>query len=398
MRSRAAVALLLSLVTTSLLAETRAVVSTVAGIPGIPGFVDGAAGGALFHRPTWLDVDAATGTIYVVDRANNALRRIAGTEVGTLEVSGGWYHPGLVRFNFNGAMAGGIAIEPKSGGCGAGQYAYGMFIASTGAQQIVYVVDYFNQGRGEHAARDDSSPYLGTANVAGHRDGIQPEVLFNQPNGIALSWNYVGRSYDDHVYIADTGNHVIRRIGFRASFEMCPQPYFFDTLAGAPGLAGSSDGLTEARFDSPRGIAAAPDGSVYVADTGNHTIRRITSDGRVETIAGEAGIPGTNDGPSLEAHFNSPTGIAVNAVGELFIADTANSAIRKLTLDGRVVTIAGTPGHGGHADGLGTRALFNGPVGITLAGDSLYVADTSNHAIRKIDFVDIPGRGRPVRR
>lgn len=380
----------------SLMAETRAVVSTVAGMPGIPGYANGDARSAQFHKPTWLDIDRATGAIYVVDRENRALRRITDGEVITLNVSGGWYFPGNVQFDFNGAMAGGIAIEPPTGGCGADVYSHGMFVASSGRQQIVYVVDPHGSGRGGLAARDDSSPFLGAAGLAGYRDGIQSEVLFNHPTGIALSWGYIGRRDEDRVFIADTGNHVIRRVRFRMSFEACPQPYFFETLAGKGGEAGWADGA-DARFNAPRGIAAAPDGSVYVADTGNHAIRRIHPDGRVETVAGMPGVAGANDGPALEAHFSYPTGIAVNELGEVFVADTFNSTIRKLTLEGQVVTIAGTAGINAHADGVGAAARFNGPVGLRIFNGSLYVADTSNHVIRRIDFVE-GGRGRPVRR
>jgi DNA-binding beta-propeller fold protein YncE len=388
---------LATLTASSLLAEKRAVVRTVAGVPGVAGYADGAAGSATFNKPTWLDVDRKTGAIYVVDRSNGALRKLRAGAVSTLKVGGGFYQPDPILFHFDGPMAGGIAIEPATGGCGAAQWAYGMFVASTGSHQIIYVVDYFDYGQGELAARDDSSPFLGGANVAGHRDGEQSRVLFNSPTGVALSWDFIGRNYDrDRVYIADTGNHVIRRVKFRMSFEACPQPYFFDTMAGVPGEAGSNDG-TEARFNAPRGLAAAPDGSLYVADTGNHTIRRILPDGRVETVAGAAGVSGAIDGLALDARLNTPTGLAVNELGELFIADTGNSLIRKLTLDGQLVTVAGTPGIGGHLDGSARTARFNGPVGIRLVGDSILVADTSNHVIRRIDFEEA-GRGRPIRR
>jgi sugar lactone lactonase YvrE len=182
------------------------------------------------------------------------------------------------------------------------------------------------------------------------------------------------------------------------SFEFCAQPYYISTLAGTAGIAGASDGpAATARFNAPRGVASAPDGSVYVADTGNHTIRRIASDGTVTTVAGQAGVPGNNDGPATEAHLNSPSGLDINELGEVFIADTGNYVVRKLTTDGRLITIAGTPGVAGYADGPARTARFNGPIGLRLAGSSLYIADTANNAIRKLDFDPAEPRRRAAR-
>jgi DNA-binding beta-propeller fold protein YncE len=157
------------------------------------------------------------------------------------------------------------------------------------------------------------------------------------------------------------------------------------TLAGFPGLAGSADGAgAMARFDTPRGIAALPDGTLYVTDAGNHTIRRIAPDGTVTTIAGVAGVAGSDDGPALQAHLNTPSGIDVNDKGEVFIVDTFSHTIRMLK-DGMLTTIAGTPGVSGFADGDAATAKFNAPVGLKIAPDgSLVVADTGNNVIRRL--------------
>jgi streptogramin lyase len=173
-----------------------------------------------------------------------------------------------------------------------------------------------------------------------------------------------------------------------------------ETIAGRAGEAGSQDGVgAAARFNSPRGLASGPDGSVYIADSGNHAIRRIAPDGTVTTIAGELGVPGSDDGVARRAHLNTPSGIDVNAKGEIFIADTGNHAIRLITTDGRLVTIAGTPGVPGFADGYATSAKFAGPVGLRIAPDgSLLIADTSNNAIRRYSVVSTPqNRRRSVR-
>jgi sugar lactone lactonase YvrE len=158
------------------------------------------------------------------------------------------------------------------------------------------------------------------------------------------------------------------------------------TLAGMSGTWGSEDGTaTEARFWGPFGLAVAPDGSVYVADTMNNTVRRIGPGGVTTTVAG-TGALGSNDGPADQASFKRPTGIAVDPAGNVFIADTANAAIRRLSPAGIVTTVAGMPGVYGRDDGTGSGARFSQPNG--LASDrqgNIYVADSGNVAIRRID-------------
>jgi hypothetical protein len=383
MSLRPAVIALLFLVSQSLHA---AVVVTVAG-NGAPGFIDGPASVAQFNKPTWIDIvpddrPAAghEGEIYVIDRANQAIRKISDGSVSTYHVARSYYDPTQQPLNFDGPLGGGIVMETANGGCGNGPYDRGFFVSLTGAQQVALV-----SFDGALAARDDVSPLIGVENASGAMNGGGAVAQFNSPTGLARSWVY-GDYMHRSIYVADTGNNLIRRIGFGLSFEGCPQPRTVTTLAGVAGQAGSNDGQApSARFNAPRGVAAAPDGSVYVADTGSHTIRRISTDGVVTTVAGEPDVPGSNDGAPLLAHFESPSGIDVDAVGNVYIADTGNHTIRVLTTDHRVITIAGTPRVAGFADGV--DAKFNGPVGVKVARDgSIYVADTSNHAIRRILF------------
>jgi hypothetical protein len=386
-----------ALLSTSLNAQT---VSTVAGGSGVAGLRDGLAGEAQFNRPTWLDVEPGSGAIHVIDRANHRVRKILNGGVTTLDVRTPWWTDpsSQVNFDFGGPYGGGIAIEPVTAGCGGSTYGPGMFISSSAQHQIDFIVD--TGFVVTYAARDDSYPVIGDG-IPGAIDQDQLHSRFNNPGDVALSWNYVGRGstyQTDALYVADTGNHTIRRIRYRMSFEGCAQPYFIGTLAGVAGTAGASDGpAATAQFNAPRGIAAAPDGSVYVADTGNHTIRRIAVDGTVTTVAGQAGVPGNNDGPGTEAHLNSPSGLDINELGEVFIADTANYVIRKLTTDGRLITIAGTPGVAGYADGPARTARFSGPIGLRLAGNSLYIADTANNAIRKLDLDPAEPKRRAAR-
>lgn len=155
-------------------------------------------------------------------------------------------------------------------------------------------------------------------------------------------------------------------------------------LAGS-GVRGWQDGTADrARFADPWGVALPGDGSVLVADAGdNNRIRRITLDGRVETLAG--GVEGFRDGTGAEARFHTPSGLALDLAGNLYVADTGNHAIRKVTPDGRVTTLAGT-GQPGYRDGAGADAMFDGPMGVAVdASGRVLVADTYNDRIRVID-------------
>jgi hypothetical protein len=374
-------------------ASPAGIVTTIAGTPETAGLRDGNPSLALFNKPTWIDFDRHTNSIYVVDRLNSSVRRIAGDGVTTLKVQPSPYTQLGFTGEFGGPFGGGIAVELQ-GGCGGGPYGYGIFVSMTGAQQLAQITD--NDFGPTLAARDDALPFVGQRGTAGARDGDQNLALFHDPTGVALSWGYTGgRFNNDRVYIADTGNHTIRYVHFRTSFEGCPQPFFVGTLAGRAGESGSTDGdATTARFNSPRGIASAPDGSVYVADAGDHTIRRVTPDGHVTTVAGVAGESGSNDGVATQAHLNTPSGIDVDVNGVVYIADTGNATIRRLTPDGMLTTIAGTPGVSGFADGDAHTALFNGPVGVKVHGQGLLIADTSNHVIR--EWVPVPSHRRIV--
>jgi sugar lactone lactonase YvrE len=149
-------------------------------------------------------------------------------------------------------------------------------------------------------------------------------------------------------------------------------------------FSGAADGAaTVASFNQPQGLTQDAAGNLYVADTGNHTIRRVAADGTVSTIAGLAGTQGTSDGTGSAARFNQPTGIALGPDGDLYVADRSNNLIRRVTTAGVVTTYAGSSA--GFADGAAAAAMFNGPLAVAVAanGDVL-VADSSNHRIRRI--------------
>jgi streptogramin lyase len=142
---------------------------------------------------------------------------------------------------------------------------------------------------------------------------------------------------------------------------------------------------TQARFHTPTGIVSAVNGDLYVVDSGNHAIRRITPSGVVTTVAGAPGVPGAVDGPGTAARFNSPHGITIDRNGNLYVTDRGSHTVRKIAPDGLVSTLAGTPGIRGNANGAGNTAQFHLPTGIAAdASGNIYVADTENYVIRRI--------------
>lgn len=165
------------------------------------------------------------------------------------------------------------------------------------------------------------------------------------------------------------------------------------TFAGTAGAAGSTDATgAAARFNSPGGTCVDLSGNIYVADTANHVIRKITTLGVVTTLAGTAGSSGSTDDTGALARFNQPKGIAVGVDGTLYVADTGNHVIRKVTAGGVVTTLAGTAGASGTTDGTGAAARFNLPNGIAIDTDGIiYIADTSNNLIRKMSGITVAG-------
>ncbi|MHB8523376.1 MAG: NHL repeat-containing protein [Limisphaerales bacterium] len=156
------------------------------------------------------------------------------------------------------------------------------------------------------------------------------------------------------------------------------------TLAGLAGSPGSADGAgSSARFNTPVGLAVDSADNIYVADAGNNTIRKVTADGVVSTVAGLAGNAGTANGTSAQARFNTPCGVAVDEAGDVYVADTYNHTIRQTTPLGTVSTLAGQTGLAGSADGLGDNARFYAPFGVAVdnAGN-VYVADSGNDTVR----------------
>src|SRR5260221_591101 len=153
---------------------------------------------------------------------------------------------------------------------------------------------------------------------------------------------------------------------------------------GTPGFFGSADGTgAAASFNFPSSVATDSASNVYVAD-GNHSIRKVTPAGVVSTLAGTSGVSGSTDAAGAAASFNSPAGVATDSTGNVYVADSGNSTIRKITPAGVVSTLAGSAALFGSADGTGAAASFNFPFGIAAdSAGNVYVADLDNSTIRK---------------
>lgn len=210
----------------------------------------------------------------------------------------------------------------------------------------------------------------GVLETPGFNDGDALSARFFNPHGIAVDGQ-------GNVYIADRYNHTIRKYD--------PLSKTVITLAGKHGESGSLDGQgSNARFNEPWGLCATADGTLYVADTKNNKIRKVTPDGIVTTIAG-TGNYGTSNGAALASTFGNPTGIEIDPQGNIYVADHLTHIIRKISANGIVSTLAGTPYIPGDQDGAGNQAQFWRPYGLTLDNDgNLIVADEWNHKIRKV--------------
>lgn len=214
-----------------------------------------------------------------------------------------------------------------------------------------------------------TSTLAGSAGVIGTTDGIGSEARFNIPGEITTD--------GANLYLADAASNTIRKIEIATAIV--------STLAGNAGITGSDDGVgSAAKFSGPQGITTDRT-NIYVSDWGNHTIRKVEiASGKVTTLAGSPGISGATDGNTLAARFYYPGGITINGTN-LYVADYGNHTIRKIDIvSGQVTTLAGNAGVSGSSDGINAIARFNHPAGITTDGNNLYVSDLFNNTIRKV--------------
>jgi sugar lactone lactonase YvrE len=355
--------------------------STIAGISGQPGHADGPLGSSTFNGPAGLALDAA-GNLYVTDYDNDTIRLLTpATPGGTT----GWTAKtiaGTALQSGHGDGALGAALFDGPSGLavdGAGN----VYVADTRNNTIRLLTPAVPGGTTTWTV----STIAGTAGQFGYADGAL---------GIATFWNPLGVALDSRgrLYVADSGTSIVRLL-------MPPTggatTWTVSTIAGsATAPPGSADGpgTDGAAFDNPYGTAVDAAGNVYVADAGGNTIRLLTppagssTSWTVSTIAGSALHPGSADGPRSTSEFTEPGLLAVDAAGNLFVADTGNGSVRLLkpaTVDGATTWTVSTPlkPMAGHTDSAAGTPLFDGPDGVAVDGSgSVYVADTGNSTIR----------------
>ncbi|HWW81735.1 MAG TPA: hypothetical protein VNY82_19195, partial [Steroidobacteraceae bacterium] len=266
-------------------------------------------------------------------------------------------------------IAGAGGTPGLADGAGSAARFQGLSGVAIGADDSIYVADSGNNRirKVQNQSGVWTVSTLAGDGTAGFADGAGASAHFNNPRGVAVDPTGI-------VYVADTGNNRIRKIGTDVTVS---------TLAG-DGTSGLLNGpaAASARFNAPQGVAVDNQGNLYVADTGNSTVRFISTSGTVSSVAGD-GTVSSNDSPS--AHFNGLIGVAVDGLTAfIYLADSGNQRIRRLDPSGTVVTLTGAD-HG-FADGSATQARFADPAGIAIDGNSrIIVADSTNSLIRQVD-------------
>lgn len=329
-----------------------AAVTTLAGLAGSCGVADGTGSGARFFNPVQTAADAA-GNVYVADFTSDVIRKLTSTGVVT-------------------TIAGAPLVVGSDDGAGTVARFFGpsgLVLDSTNTSFLIS--DQYNWSiRKVDLATFNVTTFAGLGG-SGSADGTGLNARFNRPYFFKID------PATGNLFVPDTSSQTIRKV---------TPAGVVTTFAGVAGVIGGADGtVAAARFYYPYGTAVDGQGNVFVADTYGQTIRKIAPGGVVTTLAGQVGVIGTSDGTGAAAHFRNPTGVATDTQGNVFVADTDNHAIRRVTPAGVVTTFAGLRGTSGAVNGAGTAARFNYPHGIAVdAVGNVFVADNAKQLIRKI--------------
>lgn len=359
-------------------------VTTFAGTAGVNGSTDGPAATALFEHPMGLAIDR-TGNLYVDDFGNCTIRKITpagvvSTFAGTARAIGSTDGVGeTARFNYPYDVAldddGNLYVADLFNSC-IRKIAPDRTVSTLTARDIrllypcslaldaqknIYVADLGLHTIAKITPTGTLSILAGISATQGSADGPGQSATFNTPNGITV--DRLG-----NVYVSDTNNQTIRKITPDGTVT---------TFAGTKGSSDIVDGRgAAAHFSGTTELAADDSGNIYAVDGGAHSVRKITPDALVTTVAGAPAVAGASDGTGPAARFRYPDSVAVDKAGNTYVADTQNYAIRKISPDGNVTTFAGKPGEYGHLDGTGTEARFSYPEGIAVdQAGNVYVAD-----------------------
>nr|WP_319511672.1 NHL repeat-containing protein [uncultured Draconibacterium sp.] len=321
--------------------QTEPVLSTVAG----------ASDTTLLVEPFGMCADGE-GNFYIADVGKHCISRV--TPDGKVQVFAGTEKPGaadgkLKSAEFNSPS--GVCFD-KNGN---------LYVAGFGGQNVRRI-----------SPNGEVTTIAGTGEE-GYRDGPAAEAIFSSPRGVCIDSK-------GNIFVADCWNHRIRKIS---------PDRMVTTFAGG-GKRGElvvndwKDGAdTTARFDAPCGLAIDGHDNIFVADANNNSIRKITPDGMVTTLAGTDHRKGFADGTKEEAILNVPTELFAAPNGTIYFSDTYNHCIRKITPDGQVITLAGT-GEEGFTEQEPLESLLSNPRGICVYNDYLYFVEMGNHTLRKL--------------
>lgn len=361
-------------------------ISTVAG--GGAGFVDVGLATATRLVPVGVALDRV-GNLYIAEPTNNRIRMVANGNIST--VAGG----GTYGFSGDGTAATGANVALAN--------PYGVAVDNDGN---LYIADTFNNrirkvnnagpigtfgtfgsintvvGNGTPGFSGDGA--LATwASLYNNTSARKLGKFFLDLKELRIRGNFYGVAVDSigNFYIADTGNNRIRMVDTTGNIS---------TVAGngTPGFGGDGTPATGANLNNPTGVAVDSVGNLYIADLGNNCIRRVATDGTINTVAGNGIYGYSGDGmPATGANLNSPYGVAVDSLNNLYIADTGNSSIRKVDTNGIISTVAGNGMPGLSGDGTpATGAQLGYPTGVAVDSlGNLYIADQANNLIRKVN-------------
>ncbi|MDI1302607.1 MAG: hypothetical protein PSX71_11935 [bacterium] len=335
-------------------------VTTLAGIGTHAGYGDNPfGGGSQFWMPTSVALDPVSGDLLVADAGNHRIRRVRTADGVTT------------------TFAGGGSSTPEDGSTASiPQAAFGLPVGvtvTTGG--TVYVADYLASSLRKIINTSATTPVTSTLagtnrnEPGGVNDGPGVTATFHSPQGMSSDSS-------GNLYTVENEAHVVRKI---------TPAGVVSTVAGSNFTPGFYDNTVSyvVLFNHPTSVASAPDGTLYVTDSWNNAIRKVTPSGATTTFAG--GAQGSADGAGNTSQFLQPTGIARDHNGTLYIADTGNSTIRKITAAGNVTTLAGSAGLTGAGNGNGAAARFNHPTAVAVnAAGTVFVADTGNYLIRRI--------------
>ena len=340
-------------------ASLAGVISTLGGKAGLAGYSGdgGLAVDALLNFPFDVAVDTG-GYVYVAERLGHRIRRIG--PGGIIETFAG---TGVAGFGGDGGPATEAQLNHPAG-------------LTVDAAGNVYVADADNHRVRRIGLGGRIETFAGTG-VAGFGGdgGPATEAQLNHPAGLTVD-------AAGNVYVADTDNHRVRRIGLGGRIET-----FAGT--GARGYDGDGGPATEHRLNHPFDVAADASGSVYVADVSNRRIRRIAQDGTIETFAGTGTAGDSGDGgAATDAQIDQPAGLAVSSAGYVFVADWGKHRVRRIAPDGTIETYAGTGVYGSGGDGgLAIEAQLVRPSGVAVdAMGKVYIADSNTHRVRVVEM------------